>query len=60
VFTGAAIAREAGRLKADMVTEDGRLHGPMYLSVDDRQNVTNITLEATDGQDRLHLAWDKR
>ena len=60
VFTGAVIAREAGRLKADVVTEDGRLHGPMFLSMDDRQNITNITLDATDGQDRLHLAWDRR
>jgi hypothetical protein len=60
VFTGAVIAREEGRLKADMATEDGRLHGPMYLSIDARQTVTSITLEATDGQDHLHLAWDKR
>jgi len=60
VFTGAVIGREEGRLKADMVTEDGRLHGPMYLTVDARQNVTNITMDATDGQDRLHLGWDRR
>lgn len=60
VFTGLVIAREPGRLKADMVTEDGRLHGPMYLSIDPAQNVTSIALDATDGQDHLHLAWDKR
>jgi hypothetical protein len=60
VFTGALIGREEGRLKADMVTEDGRLHGPMYLTVDARQNVTNITMDATDGQERLHLGWDRR
>ena len=60
VFTGSVIAREEGRLKGDMVTEDGRLHGPMFLSMDARQNIINITLEATDGQERLHLAWDKR
>ncbi|MGD0871232.1 MAG: hypothetical protein ABSB88_16900 [Bryobacteraceae bacterium] len=60
VFTGTVMGREEGRLKADVMTEDGRLHGPMYLSVDDRQNVTSITLDATDGQDRLHLGWDKR
>jgi hypothetical protein len=60
VFTGALIGREAGRLKADVVTEDGRLHGPMFLSLDDRQNINSITLDATDGQDRLHLAWDRR
>jgi len=60
VYTGLVIAREAGRLKADVATEDGRLRGPMYLTVDERQNVTSITLDATNGQDRLHLAWDKR
>ena len=60
VFSGTVIAREAGRLKADVVTEDGRLHGPMFLSVDDRQNINSITLDATDGRDRLHLAWDRR
>ena len=60
VFTGTVIGREAGRLKADVATEDGRLHGPMFLSVDDRQNVNSITLDATDGRDRLHLAWDRR
>jgi hypothetical protein len=60
VFTGSVIAREGGRLKADMTTEDGRLHGPMYLSVDDRQNIDSITLDATDGRDRMHVAWDRR
>ena len=60
VFTGTVIGRDAGRLKADVVTEDGRLHGPMFLSVDDRQNINSITLDATDGRDRLHLAWDRR
>jgi hypothetical protein len=32
----------------------------MFLSVDDRQNINSITLDATDGRDRLHLAWDRR
>ena len=49
-----------GRLKADVVTEDRRLHGPMYISVDDRRNVNSITLEATDGRDRLRVNWDRR
>jgi hypothetical protein len=58
-FTGTLIASENGRLKADVVTEDQRLHGPMYISVDDRQKVKSITLEATDGRDRLRVNWDK-
>jgi hypothetical protein len=59
-FTGTVIASEGGRLKADVVSEDGRLHGPMYISVDDRQNVNSITLEATDGRDRLRVNWERR
>ncbi len=59
-FTGTVIASEGGRLKANVVTEDRRLHGPMYISVDDRRNVNSITLEATDGRDRLRVNWDRR
>jgi hypothetical protein len=59
-FTGTLIASEGGRLKADVVSEDQRLHGPMYISVDDRRNVNSITLEATDGRDRLRVNWDRR
>ena len=59
-FTGSVIASEGGRLKADVVSEDQRLHGPMYISVDGRQNVNGITLEATDGRDRLRVNWDRR
>ena len=59
-FTGAVIASEGGRLKADVASEDRRLRGPMYISVDDRQNVNSITLEATDGRDRLRVNWERR
>jgi hypothetical protein len=60
VFTGTVMSREGLRWKADMVTEDHRLHGTLTLSVDDQQNVNSITMDATDGQDRLHLTWDRR
>jgi hypothetical protein len=59
-FTGTVIASEGGKLKADVVTEDQRLHGPMYISVDDRRKVNSITLEATDGRDRLRVKWDRK
>jgi hypothetical protein len=59
-FNGQVTGREGGRLRADVVSEDRRLRGPMFISVDDRQNVNSINLEATDGRDRLHLAWDRR
>jgi hypothetical protein len=60
VYTGFVMSRETGRLKADVATDDGKLRGSMFLSLDARQKVTSITLDATDGRDRLHLAWDKR
>jgi hypothetical protein len=60
MFTGVLIADEGGRLKADVASEDRRLRGPMYISVDDRHNVNSITLEATDGRDRMRLNWDRR
>jgi hypothetical protein len=59
-FTGTVIASEGGRLKADVVSQDRRLRGPMYISVDRSQNVNSITLEATDGRDRLSVNWDRR
>jgi hypothetical protein len=59
-FTGFLIADEGGRLKADVASDDRRLRGPMYISVDDRRNVNSITLEATDGRDRMRLNWDRR
>jgi len=59
-FNGQVTGREGGRLRADVASDDRRLRGPMFISVDDRQNVNSINLEATDGRDRLHLAWDRR
>jgi len=60
VFNGFLTADEGRRLKADMMTEDRRLRGPMFLSVDDRRNVNSITLDAGDGRDRLNVTWDRR
>jgi len=60
VFNGFLVAEERGRLKADVASDDRRLRGPMYISVDDRRNVNSITCEATDGRDRMRLTWDRR
>jgi hypothetical protein len=59
VFNGAVMAREGSLIRADMVTEDRRLHGTMTLSVDNRQSVNSVSMNATDGQDHLHLSWDR-
>jgi hypothetical protein len=59
-FSGQIIAQEGGRWKADVASEDRRLRGPMFFSVDERRQVNTITLEATDGRERLRLNWDRR
>ena len=59
-FTGQVLANEGGRWKADVMSEDRRLRGPMWISVDERRQVNSVTLEATDGRDRMRLNWDRR
>ncbi len=59
-FTGQVLASEGSRWKADVMSEDRRLRGPMWISVDERRQVNSITLEATDGRDRMRLSWDRR
>jgi hypothetical protein len=59
-FTGQVMTSEGGRWKADVMSEDHRLRGPMWITVDGRSQVTTVTLEATDGRDRLHLTWDRQ
>ncbi len=55
-FTGQVLANEGGRWKADVMSEDRRLRGPMWITVDERRQVSTVTLEATDGRDRLRRA----
>ena len=59
-FRGQVIAQEGGRWKADVASEDRRLRGPMFFSVDGRQQVNSISLEAGDGRDHMRLNWDRR
>ncbi len=59
-YSGRVTNREGDRLRADVVSEDGRLRGPMFISTDGRDDVNRVTLEATDGRDRLRLNWDRR
>jgi hypothetical protein len=59
-YSGQIIAQEGGRWKADMASDDRRLRGPMFFSVDERRQVNTITMEATDGRDRVRLNWDRR
>jgi hypothetical protein len=62
-FSGVVNAREAGRVRADVVCDgpDWHVQGPMFLSVDDAHDrVTAIALDATDGHDRMHLEWKRK
>jgi hypothetical protein len=59
-FTGLVVGREEGRLRADVASEDGRIRGPMQISVGDRENVNSITFQGGDGRDRMRLTWDRR
>jgi len=59
-FRGQVMSQEAGRWKADVADEQGRLRGPLWFSVDARNMVNTISLEATDGRERLRLNWDRR
>jgi hypothetical protein len=59
-FTGTVMGQDGDTIKADVATDDRRLRGPMYLSIDNRSNVYRVSLEATDGRDRLRLNWDRR
>jgi hypothetical protein len=59
-FSGQVMAQENGRWKADVVSDDRRLRGPMWITLDDRQRIMSVSVEATDGQDRLRLNWERR
>lgn len=59
-FRGQIVNREGGRLRADVASQDGRMRGPMYISVGDRDNVNAITFDGGDGRDRMRLTWDRR
>jgi hypothetical protein len=59
LFTGQMLSTEGARWKADVISESA-LHGPMWISIDDRRQVQAITLEATDGRDRMRLNWSRR
>jgi hypothetical protein len=59
-FTGQILSSEGGRWKADVISGDRHLRGPMWISVDDRRQVNSVSLEATDGRDRMRLNWERR
>jgi hypothetical protein len=60
-FTGSVIDFDRDSIRADVATDDrARLRGTMSLARDSRGDVSRISLDATNGDDRLHLDWDRR
>ena len=60
ILNGTVIGSDGNMLKADVVTDDRfRLPGSLYLSRDPRGEVYRMTLDASNGQDRLHLEWER-
>ena len=60
-FSGVINDRQPGQLRADVICDGPTWHvqGPMFLTVDDAHDrVIAITLDATDGRDRMHLSWN--
>jgi len=59
-FLGNVIGRDGDTIKADVAADDRmlRLRGPMFLSIDQRQNIYRISLDATNGRDNLRVNWD--
>ena len=60
-FSGSVMESDREMIRADVASEDrARLRGTAYLSRDARGDIYRISLEATNGQDRLRLDWDRR
>jgi hypothetical protein len=59
-FAGEIMDRQGDTMRANVITDDRRLRGPMQIVVGNRGDVYRITLEATDGRDRLRLNWERR
>ncbi len=60
-FTGSMMAPEGQTLKAAVSSgHGGELQGPAYLSRDAKGAIYHITLDVTNGQNRLHLDWDRK
>jgi hypothetical protein len=61
-FSGSVVGRDGEVLKADVAADDRmlRLRGPMYLTLQGRENIYRISLDATNGRDSLRVNWDRR
>ncbi len=58
IFNGFLMDREGDRMKIDAATEDHRLRGTMWVTVDGSA-VRSVQMDGTDGQDHIRVQWDK-
>jgi hypothetical protein len=60
-ISGSVIDFDPDSIRADVATNDSvRLRGTMRLARNQRGEVYKISLDATNGDQRLHLDWDRR
>jgi hypothetical protein len=60
-FNGDIVAREGDRWRADVVSQDGRYRGRLFMRLDRMdQEVESINIEAGDERDRMRVNWDRR
>lgn len=61
-FGGSIMSFEGGVMKAEVAADErfDRLRGPMLLYFDGKRQVYKIELNATDGQKRLRVTWEKK
>jgi hypothetical protein len=60
MFTGTVVSHEQNRWKADTISAERSLRGPMYFTLDERGNVESVSMAATDGRDHLQLNWNRK
>jgi hypothetical protein len=61
VVSGYVISREGDRIKVDAMTDDRKLRGTMWLTVNEaKEAVLAVDLEATDGQDHVKVHWERK
>jgi hypothetical protein len=59
-LTGTLTGREGLQYKADAMTEDRRVRGPLYITISPRNEIDALTFEATDRGRRVRVNWQRR
>jgi len=62
ILTGTVMSWEGGVLKMDAAADEQfhRLPGPLYLYFDARKQIYKAAMDATNGQEQLRVAWQRK